>query len=159
MRTFKTKWFTKKADAHGITDVFLCEAIQDVQRGLAIDLGGGVFNKNGWRFVMKNNKAEFRSPAFEAIHSAAQGLQRVGAISQETMRSFDESSLVPLEALQPHQIKALREQLHLSQPVFARYLNTSLSTIQKWESGAKLPGGPSLKLLSLVQKHGLKILL
>lgn len=45
MRTFKTKWFTKKAYAHGITDVVLCEAIQDVQRGLAIDLGGGVFKK------------------------------------------------------------------------------------------------------------------
>lgn len=45
MRTFKTKWFTKKAYAHGITDVALCEAIRDVQRGLAIDLGGGVFKK------------------------------------------------------------------------------------------------------------------
>ncbi|QPS85599.1 DNA-binding transcriptional regulator [Serratia plymuthica] len=104
-------------------------------------------------------KSDFRSTAFEAIHSAAEGLHQVGAISQETMRSFDESCLVPLEELQPKEIKALREQLHLSQPVFARYLNTSLSTIQKWESGTKLPGGPSLKLLSIVQKYGLKILL
>ncbi|HBV9392027.1 TPA: transcriptional regulator, partial [Klebsiella pneumoniae] len=45
------------------------------------------------------------------------------------------------------------------QPVFARYLNTSVSTVQKWETGAKRPSGMSLKLLSVVQKHGLKILL
>lgn len=45
MRTFKTRWFTKKAYAHAITDACLCEAICDVQRALAIDLGGGVFKK------------------------------------------------------------------------------------------------------------------
>ncbi len=27
----------------------------------------------------------------------------------------------------------------ISQPVFARYLNTSVSTVQKWETGAKRP--------------------
>ncbi|EFS5049150.1 transcriptional regulator, partial [Salmonella enterica] len=41
---------------------------------------------------------------------------------------------------------------------FARYLNTSVSTVQKWESGAKRPSGMSLKLLNVVQKHGLKVL-
>ncbi|HAJ3387231.1 TPA: helix-turn-helix domain-containing protein, partial [Escherichia coli] len=55
--------------------------------------------------------------------------------------------------------KALREKLKVSQPVFAHYLNTSVSTVQKWESGAKRPNGISLKLLSIVQKHGLEVLL
>ncbi len=62
-------------------------------------------------------KNKYKSPAFEAIHSAASGLFSVGAIPQETMRHFDESCL------------------------------------------AKRPSGMSLKLLSVVQKHGLKILL
>ncbi|MBD9375384.1 hypothetical protein IB238_22435 [Rhizobium sp. ARZ01] len=44
------------------------------------------------------------------------------------------------------------------EPVFARYLNTSESTVQKWETGAKRPSGPALKLLSIVQKHGLGML-
>ncbi|AWQ46260.1 DNA-binding protein [Serratia marcescens] len=61
--------------------------------------------------------------------------------------------------LQSQEIKALREQLRLSQPVFARYLNTSVSTVQKWETGVKRPGGVSLKLLSIVRKHGLQVLL
>jgi len=46
----------------------------------------------------------------------------------------------------------------VSQPVFARYLNTSESTVEKWETGAKKPSGAALKLLSIVQKHGLQIL-
>lgn len=104
-------------------------------------------------------KNKFKSPAFEAIHSAASGLFSVGAIPQETMRYFDKASLSHVEDLQPTEIKALREKLNVSQPVFARYLNTSVSTVQKWESGAKRPGGMSLKLLSIVQKHGLDVLM
>lgn len=103
-------------------------------------------------------KTKFKSPAFEAIHSAAAGLYSVDAIAQETMRSFDETCISRVSDFQPGEIKALRDQLNVSQPVFARYLNTSLSTVQKWESGAKRPGGLALKLLNIVQKHGLEVL-
>jgi len=34
-------------------------------------------------------------------------------------------------------------------------LNTSVSTIQKWELGDKKPSGPSLKLLNLLERKGL----
>ena len=74
------------------------------------------------------------------------------------MRSFDTSCLAVPEPLKPRQIKSLRERNHVSQPVFARYLNTSESTVEKWETGAKRPSGVALKLLAVVQKHGLKIL-
>lgn len=104
-------------------------------------------------------KNKFNSSAFEAIHSAASGLFNVDAIPRETMRSFDAACLSSIDSLQPIEIKALREKLNVSQPVFARYLNTSVSTVQKWETGAKRPSGMSLKLLNVVQKHGLKVLL
>ena len=103
-------------------------------------------------------KTKFKSPAFEAIHSAAAGLYSVDAIAQETMRSFDETCISRVSDFQPGEIKALRDQLNVSQPVFARYLNTSVSTVQKWESGAKRPGGLALKLLTIVQQHGLEVL-
>jgi putative transcriptional regulator len=32
------------------------------------------------------------------------------------------------------------------------------STVEKWETGAKRPSGMSLKLLDIVEKHGLKML-
>ena len=105
--------------------------------------------------TVKNN---FKSPAFEAIHSAASGLYNVEAIPQETMRNFDKACLSQVDNLLPLEIKALREKFNVSQPVFAHYLNPSVSTVQKWESGAKRPSGMSLKLLSVVQKHGLKVL-
>ena len=100
-----------------------------------------------------------KSPAFRAIHSAASALLKVGAISKATMREFDESCLTTPAALAPRQIKRLRESHHLSQPVFARYLNTSESTVEKWETGAKRPSGIALKMLAVVQKHGLEVLL
>ena len=106
--------------------------------------------------MTRNRK--YKSDAFEAIHSSATGMYRVGAIDKATMRKFDESCLaVPLR-MEPRRIKRIREAQHVRQPVFARYLNTSESTVEKWESGAKRPSGMALKLLDIVEKHGLKML-
>ncbi len=103
-------------------------------------------------------KTKYKSDAFAAIHSSAVALQKVGAIDAVTMRKFDESCLTTPANLKPIQIKRIRQSAHVSQPVFARYLNTSESTIQKWESGSKQPSGMALKLLAVVQKHGLEVL-
>lgn len=105
-----------------------------------------------------NKGRKYQSGAFEAIHSAAAGMYRAGTIDKMTMRRFDESCLAVPEEIGPSQIKRIRENQHVSQPVFARYLNTSESTIEKWESGEKKPSGMALKLLTIVRKHGLKVL-
>lgn len=104
------------------------------------------------------SKRKFRSDAFEAIHESALALRKVGGIDKETMRQFDQACLAPVETFTPGKIKALRLANKVSQPVFASILNTSESTVQKWESGAKSPSGPALKLLSIVEKHGLSLL-
>lgn len=103
-------------------------------------------------------KRKFKSDAFEAIHSSATALQRVGAIDKKTMKGFDEACLTAPPALKPEQIRKLRLRHRVSQPVFARYLNTSESTVEKWETGAKQPSGMALKLLFVVEKHGLDAL-
>lgn len=103
-------------------------------------------------------KRRFKSDAFEAIHSSASALLKVGAIDKATMRHFDDSCLSVPAPFEPRQIKRLRESNHVSQPVFARYLNTSESTVEKWETGAKRLSGMALKLLAIVQKHGLRVL-
>ena len=103
-------------------------------------------------------KPQYKSDAFEAIYSGAKSLFQAGGIDKTTMREFDESCLsIPMQ-IEPQQIKLIRENNHVSQPIFARYLNTSESTVQKWEAGAKRPSGMALKLLAIVQKHGLQIL-
>ena len=103
-------------------------------------------------------KVKIKSGAFEAIHSSASAMLKVGAIDKATMRSFDASCLAVPARFKPREIKKLRERYRVSQPVFARYLNTSESTIEKWETGAKQPSGMALKLLSVVEKHGLEAL-
>ncbi|MFI4940572.1 MAG: helix-turn-helix domain-containing protein [Burkholderiales bacterium] len=103
-------------------------------------------------------KTKYKSDAFEAIHSAAQGLYRAGTIDKATMREFDESCLDKIPVFDANDIKRIREQVHVSQTLFARYLNTSESTVQKWETGQKRPSGMALKLLRVVQKHGLEVL-
>ncbi|HEY5056515.1 MAG TPA: DNA-binding transcriptional regulator [Acidobacteriaceae bacterium] len=103
-------------------------------------------------------KTKFRSSAFEAIHSSASAMYKVGAIDKATMRSFDVTCLAAPPRFKPREIKKLRERHRVSQPVFARYLNTSESTVEKWETGAKQPSGMALKLLSVVEKHGLEAL-
>ena len=101
---------------------------------------------------------KFKSDAFEAIHSAASSMYRAGTIDKATLRHFDESCLAIVPAIEPAEIRRLRLANNVSQPVFARYLNTSESTVEKWETGAKKPSGAALKLLSIVRKHGLQIL-
>ena len=44
-RAFKTAWFAKAARKALIDDEELCEAIAEVRKGQADDLGGGVFKK------------------------------------------------------------------------------------------------------------------
>jgi len=101
---------------------------------------------------------KFKSEAFEAIHSAVAGMERAGTIDKATMRAFDATCLTRTPAIAPAEIKQLRETNKVGQPVFACYLNTSESPVEKWETGAKKPSGAALKLLSIVQKHGLQIL-
>jgi len=103
-------------------------------------------------------KPKFKSDVSEAIHSSASALHKVGALDKATMRDFDGRHLAITSEIAPAQIKQLREANNVSQPVFARYLNTSESTVEKWETGAKRPSGMALKLLTIVQKHGLEIL-
>lgn len=98
-----------------------------------------------------------KSALVEAVYSTAQGLHKAGVVDQITLREFDQLCLPPVEPLQPEQIKRIREASHVSQAVFARLLNTSLSTVQKWEIGQKKPTGTALKLLHLVKKRGLKV--
>jgi len=91
-----------------------------------------------------------------AIHETAETMFHVGAIDKKTMRGFDDLCLTPVEPMTPEEIRALREREHASQPVFARYLNVSKNQVSDWERGKKKPGGPALRLLTVIKKNGLQ---
>ena len=98
---------------------------------------------------------QYRSPVMASIHETAEGLHAAGVMDKQTMRKFDDACLTPVRPLAPKEIRSLREREGASQAVFARYLNVTTGLISQWERGEKHPQGASLKLLSLVAKHGL----
>lgn len=56
-------------------------------------------------------------------------------------------------------VKELRSRLNVSQSVLAALINTSASAVRAWEAGTKKPGGPSNKLLQLLDTKGLELFL
>jgi putative transcriptional regulator len=104
-------------------------------------------------------KVKFKSPVKESLHDLASGLFAVGAIDKQTMRGFDDSCLVSVPAVEPQQIRALRDREKVSQSTFAYHLNVTPGLVSQWERGEKKPSGPSLKLLSLVERKGLEAII
>lgn len=100
-----------------------------------------------------------RSPVLEAVHEGASGLHRLGFIDKRRMAEFDALCLPPVPKYSRTRIVALRRRLQVSQAVMASLLNTSVSTVRKWEQGDKQPSGPSLKLLDLLDRKGLEAVL
>lgn len=94
----------------------------------------------------------------DVVHETAIDLHESGAIDIMTMKKFDSLCLPPVKPFTPDEIKAIREKEHVSQAVFAAFLNASASTIKQWEQGQKKPTGISLKILNLVASKGLSVL-
>jgi len=104
-------------------------------------------------------KKKTTSRILNTIHETARDLHSSGFIDMKRMRQYDALCLDPIPEFTSNKIRALRSRNKLSQAVFASVLNTSLSTVRQWEGGKKHPSGPSLKLLSLLDRKGLDVLI
>lgn len=99
-----------------------------------------------------------KSKLMEAVHQTAESLNKAGFMPDQTMCEFDALCLPEIKKFSPLQITKLRKKNKASQAVFAAYLNTSTSTVQKCGQGQKQPSGLALRLLSLIDRHGLGLL-
>ncbi len=106
--------------------------------------------------MTNNNK---KSRIIQEMRETMAGLHRSGIITKKSMDEFQALQNLDVAPMTPTRIKRLRTKSRLSQAVFALTINTRLSTIQKWEAGDKSPSGPSLKLLSLIERKGLEVVL
>ena len=104
-------------------------------------------------------RAKAGSRILDAVHETAGDLHAAGFIDMRTMQKYDALCLEPIPTYSSAKIRALRARHKLSQAVLATVLNTSLSTVRQWEIGDKHPSGPSLKLLSLLDRKGLEVLI
>ena len=106
---------------------------------------------------MASKKANNR--LIEELHETAEGLHSLGLINKKRMLEYECLRNLTVQPMPAAKIKSIRERVRISQAVLAAVLNTSVSTVQKWEVGDKKPSGPSLKLLSLIERKGLNAIL
>ncbi len=97
------------------------------------------------------------SRIIEEMQETFADLKKAGVVNKKHIAEFEALKYLKVKPLQPRAIKSLRTKENLSQAVFAIVLNTSTSTVQKWETGEKKPSGPSLKLLSILKNKGLEV--
>lgn len=103
---------------------------------------------------LRNKKADSTDLRRCTTHGAANGSKS----SDTKTVSLDKRKTKVSKRLSAKDIRALRESHHLNPAAFARYLNISESTLQKWESGRQVPTGPALKLLNVILNHGFEVL-
>lgn len=80
---------------------------------------------------------------FDALEEARQG--------KRTLRTT-EVEYKPAPEMTPESVRALRESLRVSQPVFARQLRTEVRTIKNWEQGISKPNDQAAILLKLIER-------
>jgi putative transcriptional regulator len=90
----------------------------------------------------------------------ASGIMDGEGYKKITMRHLgDKAEAATFSPLTGDEIRALREQAHMSQAVFARYLNLTVGYISQLERGAKRPTGPALALLDVIRRKGMEAIL
>lgn len=88
--------------------------------------------------MKKRNLFEELAEGFEAL--ADERAEKL------TLRTHEVESN-PAPEVSAEELVALRERLHLSRPVFARYLRTNPRTLENWEQGRARPNAQASLLI------------
>jgi putative transcriptional regulator len=109
----------------------------------------------------KNKKT---SRLTEALLETAKDMKSAGILGEAayekiTMRHLGIKDKSVIEPLTGDEIRMMREQAHMSQAVFARYLNLTVGYVSQLERGAKRPTGAALVLLDVIHRKGINAIL
>jgi len=86
------------------------------------------------------------SEGFEALRQAREGKTTLRTHSRQLPQADNAAQVSATELL------ALRQRLHLSRPVLARYLRTNPRTLENWEQGRSRPNAQAALLIRMVDK-------
>ena len=100
----------------------------------------------------------------KALLETADDMRRAGMMDAATPRKitprhFGDEAEVMVEPMTGDEIREVRERAHLSQAVFARYLNLTVGYISQLARGMKRPSGPALVLLNVIRRKGIEAIL
>ena len=93
---------------------------------------------------MKRNLFEELKEGFTALQDSREGKITLRTHAVEK-KSFP--------AITPEELFGLRERLHLSRGVFARYLRTNERTLENWEQGRAKPNAQATILIRMVERY------
>lgn len=94
--------------------------------------------------MKKRNLFAELAEGFEALAEEREG--------KRTLRTHEVAER-PVPAVTAEEITSLRERLHLSRPVLARYLRTNPRTLENWEQGRAKPNAQAALLIRLVAQY------
>jgi putative transcriptional regulator len=96
------------------------------------------------------------SDILDLAHELAHDLHKVGAMDAITLRKIGLICVPEAPEFTAERIRGIREKTHMSQPVFARFLNVGATTVAQWEQGKKRPGGSAARLLDIIERKGIE---
>lgn len=95
-----------------------------------------------------------RNSINDAISSTVNDMLEANLEVSFTKKELDKLGvkIVPV-SISAEEIQNIRKKLRLSQSVFAKLLNVSLSSVRQWEQGIRTPSGSTMVLLELLQRE------
>lgn len=100
----------------------------------------------------------------QALLETAKDLVDAGVLDNSaydkiTLRHLDAKEKAEIKPLKAEDIRMIREQAHMSQAVFAHYLNVTTGYVSQLERGTKRPTGAALALLNVIHRKGIEVIL
>ncbi|MGE0269424.1 MAG: helix-turn-helix domain-containing protein [Candidatus Omnitrophota bacterium] len=104
------------------------------------------------------NKRKTPSKVLDMVEEDLHAIGEVKDVSL-SMNKFNKIRYPEPKRYTARDVVRIRRKLKVSQAVFAYLLNASESTVKKWETGVKVPGGANCRLLQIIETNGAQILL
>ncbi len=81
-----------------------------------------------------------------------QGLNEAIAYNEGKIQARTKTmSIAPVPNFEATEIKGIRNQLGMTQVLFAGFMGVSVKTVEAWEAGRNMPDGPARRILAMAQ--------
>lgn len=81
-----------------------------------------------------------------------QGLEEAIAFNEGKLQAKTKTiSVAPVEEFKSSEIKRIRNEMGMTQALFAGFIGVSPKTVEAWESGRNTPNGPASRILAMVK--------
>lgn len=81
-----------------------------------------------------------------------QGLEEAIAYNEGKIKARTNTmSIEPVPDFEAAEIKSIRNELGMTQVLFAGFMGVSTKTVEAWESGRNMPNGPARRILTMLK--------